>query len=911
MNGSYGRERLELFDALMKKGSDVINGRPWMLDPKSLRFKHGESIAELKVPYHMGADDEDCIEKAIFSLIAFVIKRFEHVRSEVIKDGSGGATPGHLSLPALKDKTYRTDIFITNSLEQRLASEILSTTLYMDTSILSAWLISDGYGRKFIKWAADLFEKTLQDEARCGGTEKTSYLALLAALNTIKKKKDDSKSLRVKGLSYEKMDLLIGLTLFTVFKGAVKDLFERLKDSGVSYYNPATELLLLSSIIPRSFVSIPDNIMSNATNPYGISSESYELLAPYAPSLEERSFDTEALVEKTAKKVRGDTTLLEALKEQYDIARFREETMKYLNEFDHPGIPAHDTLYELYNEDRLIRNFLADPKATASLAESLEDVKEKFPKDAQRHEAVSAFVRFLGSFKKSVLGGLLKSNRKEVENLLPLIEGYYASAVDEHIDRFEAGMRSALIDRRGEFKQNMILEEYNRGRLYRISTDDRPLIKTLAVEAEGQLFIDMKDFTRKTLKVKEIAMAEFMKEHFYKPILQAAARYGVGSGVAEDERGIRLTNLPGDAAIFSGGVTNLVALAKDIQLVIRRYREQLLKRLPPGRDSDLLEEVHRRFDARKDDLKRKRAELHLALDRNVPGVETRLVALGEEEHRLENTYREELQNAIKGELEAGLYISYGAKAEVMLIEPRAEFSEPFKVAIGEKINEAARGTFRNSMVRAKFEVVLENERQKRRQKGLKYPFDIYIGRIYSIKMPPELESTFEKLIASRKQSSAQAMAKIMSNEFLSDLKMMISGEAFSELRLITATTDIYNKGEAISLEALEAYMRETRGTKTFFRKTVAVKDIDGSLRESFYFPCDELDLWFGTETVKGHEKIELFCKSGEIIFKGFETTTPIEVYEIINPEGEFFKLLVKNHFKSWLAEFKEEPKVIS
>lgn len=910
MNGCYGRERLDLLDALIKKRFDVINGKPWMLDPGSLRFKHGESIAELKVPYHMGADDEACVGNAVFSLIALIIKRFEPVTVEGIKDTSG-APPFHLSLPLLKEKTYRTDIFITDSLEQKLASEILSTSLHMDSSILSAWLVSEGYGRKFIKWAGDLFEKTLKDEARYGGEEKTSYLALLAAVNTIKKKKEEGKSLRVKGLSYEKVDLLVGLTLFTVFRGAVKDLFERLKASGASYYNPAAELLLLSSVVPKSFISIPANLLFAATNPYGISAESFSRLAPFAPGLDENTSQTKELVERAAKKVRADSAVLEALKQQYDINRFRQETMKYLNEFDHPGIPAHDTLYELYNEDRLIRNLLSDPKASASLMEALEDIKERFPKDVQRHDSVSSLIRFLGSFRKSRLGGLLKSTRKEVETLLPVIEGYYASVIDDHIEQFESGMRSALIDRRGEFKQNMLVEEYNRGRLYRFSTDDRPLIKTLSVEAEGQLFIDMKDFTRKTLKVKEIAMAEFMKEYFYKPILQAASRYGVGTGVVQDERGIRLTNLPGDAAIFSGGVTNLVALAKDIQLIIRRYREQLLKRLPAAQDAEILEEVHKRFDARKDDLKRKRAELHLALDRNLPGVETRLVALGEEEHRLENTYREELQNAIKGELEAGLYISYGAKAENMIVEPRVEFSEPFKVAIGEKINEAARGTFRNSMVRAKFEVVLESERQKRRQKGLKYPFDIYIDRIYSIKMPPELESTFERLIASRKPSSAQAMAKIMSNEFLSDLKMMISGEPFSALRLITATTDIYNKGEAISSQALEAYMRETRGTKTFFRKTVGVAELDLSIRDAFFFPADALDLWFGAETVKGHDRIELFCKSGEIIFKGFETTTPIEVYEIINPEGDFFKLLVKHHFREWLAEVKDQETVMT
>jgi hypothetical protein len=899
MSGCYSRERLDIHDALLKKRIDVMSGKHWTLDPRSLRFKHGESIAELKVPYHMGADDEACISNAILALLTLLLRRFEPANPEM--KGGTGSQPLILNMPPLKEKSYRTDIFITDSLEKKIATDILASTPYMDSSILAAWLVSEGYGKKFMNWVTDLFEKTLKDEAKFGGEEKTSYLALLAVINTIRKKKDGMKSMRIKGLSYDRIDLLVGMTLFFSFKGAIKDLFERLKEANASYYNHATEVQILSAIVPRSFVSIPSNILSGTANPYRINAESFEILESAAGGVEENASLTE-LANSAARKIRGDSAALEALKEQYDVVRFREEALKYLSEFDMQGIEAHEMLYELYNEDKLIRNLLSDSKSSGGLVEAFEEVKTKFARDSQRVEAASSIIKFLGSFRKSVLGGLLKSSKKEAETLLPVIEGYYACLLDDHIDRFTSGMRGALIDRRGEFKQNMILEEYNRGRLYRFSTDERPLIKTLSVEEEGQLFIDMKDFTRKTLKVKEIAMAEFMKEHFYKPILLAASRYGVGTGVAEDEKGIRLTNLPGDAAIFSGGVAHLVSLAKDIQQIIRRYREQLLKRLPPAPDSEILEEVHKRFEARKDDLKRKRAELHLALDKNVPGVETRLVALGEEEHRLENTYRDELQNAIKGELEAGLYISYGAKAETMLIESRAEFSEPVKVAISEKINEAARGTFRNSMVRAKFEVILESEKQKKKSKGLRYPFDIYIDRIYSIKMPPELESTFEKLIASRRPSSAQAMARIMSNEFLSDLKMMISGEPFSALRLITATTDIYNRGEAISSQALDAYIKETKGTKTFFHKTVAASDLDEGIREAFYFPSDTLDFWFGVETVKGHEKVEVFCKSGEIIFKGFETTTPIEVYEILNAEGDFCKLLVKYHFREWISE---------
>ncbi|MBI1912455.1 MAG: hypothetical protein HYS21_10715 [Deltaproteobacteria bacterium] len=896
----YSRGRIDLFNSLLKKRLDIFNGKVWTLEPKSLRFKHGESIAELKVPFHMGAEDEACIEKAILGLLSILIRRYEPSNAEGRKD----AQPLPVPIKSLKEKTFRTDIFISETLEKKLASEILSSTPYVDSSIIFSWF-TEGKGKAFIRWVSELVEKTIRDEAKHGGDERTSYLALLAVINTICKKKELIKGYRVRGLSYEKVDLVVGMVLFFAFKGALKDTLERLRDAKASCYNPSTETLLLSSVVPKSFISIQSNLLSVALNPYGINNEILEVISKYSPDFHDNLSDIGELAKETIDNIKGTSEALESIRQQYEIIRFREEAINYLAEFDFPGNESQEIIYEIYNEDRLIRNFLIDQKMTGKLIVGLEDIKEKFAKDSRRVEIISSFQRFLSSFKKSMLDGIFKSSRREAfEALVPIVDGYYACRLDDLAERYESLMRGYLIDRRDEFNQNMLIEEYNRGRLYRFSTDDRPVLKTLEIEEEGQLFIDMKDFTRKTLKVKEIAMAEFMREYFYKPILRAASQYSAGTGVGADERGIRLTNLPGDAAIFSGGVTYLVMLAKNIQQIIQRYREQLLMKLPPQNNEMFLEEVHKRFEERKEDLKKKRAALNKMLERNEHGVESKLVALGEEEHRLENTYRDELEAAIKGELEAGLYISYGSKAETMVIESRGEFSGLAKVSIGEKINEAARGTFRNSMVRAKLEVLLENERQKKKQK-ITYPFDIYIDRIYSIKIPPELDSAFEKLISNRKPSNAKAMAQLMANEYYNDLKKIISGEAFSALRVISSTTDIYNKGQALSINALAAYIKENKGTKWFFEKAVDVAELDRSIQELFFFPQPRLEFYFGVEVVKNIEYIEAFCKSGEVIFKGFEAATPMIVYEMLSPEGEFFKLLLKHHMQDWITEAKK------
>ena len=45
-------------------------------------------------------------------------------------------------------------------------------------------------------------------------------------------------------------------------------------------------------------------------------------------------------------------------------------------EFDIPGTDVQTVLYDVLNEDRLIRNLLNDQKASQNLARALEDIKK-------------------------------------------------------------------------------------------------------------------------------------------------------------------------------------------------------------------------------------------------------------------------------------------------------------------------------------------------------------------------------------------------------------------------------------------------------------------------------------------------------------------------------------------------------
>jgi hypothetical protein len=172
-------------------------------------------------------------------------------------------------------------------------------------------------------------------------------------------------------------------------------------------------------------------------------------------------------------------------------------------------------------------------------------------------------------------------------------------------------------------------------------------------------------------------------------------------------------------------------------------------------------------------------------------------------------------------------------------------------------------------------------------------------------MPSELENAFEKLVASKKPASAVALAKLLASEFLNDLNKVIQAEPFSSLKLITASTDIYNKGQALSGDAFSAYIKETKGDKLFFKKIARVAELDTALQTAFFFPYDSLELWFSVESVKDATHVEMFYKSGEVVFKGFEAQAPAIVYEMINPDGDFYRAVIERHFNAWLAAEKE------
>ncbi|MEE9542160.1 MAG: hypothetical protein V3V95_00060, partial [Thermodesulfobacteriota bacterium] len=571
-----------------------------------------------------------------------------------------------------------------------------------------------------------------------------------------------------------------------------------------------------------------------------------------------------------------------------------------LMQYDLPGTKGHELFYDLYREDRQTQ--LRDPKTLDTLSSLLSELSIKYAKDQERVEKFSSFQALIDTLRRPKNIAKWAKSDEGIGIIKEKIKGFLAYKLDTHAGRFTRGSSEAMVNRREKFSGDLLLEEFNNGRLYRFSNDRRDILHGLTIEQEGQLIIDMKDFTKKTLKLKEIAMADFMKENFYEPILSAAKKYGVDKGLVDKESGISLNGLPGDAAIFSGNVAHLVSLAEDISKVIMEYRTKVKEKFLPKLDKHI-QTIHEKYLSEKKRVADEKEDL-----KELAGDDESLIILGEDVDELINDIsREELEAVITEEMDAGLFITFGVKAETMLLETKDGTTEtPVKVAIGEKINEASRGTSRSHAVMNKLAMLLDREKIKRNNKDLLNPFEVHIDNIYSIRITQELEDMLESDLDDRSSSEKSELINRILDEYINDLEKLRQDMPPSSLKVLNIGTQIYNKGHALSKEALNAFIKETTGRKFFFKKVLRADELDTAIQEKFFFPKKLLELWFGVEIKKGVEKVFIFSRTGELVFKGFESSPPTEVYEILDSNGAFYKALLAIHFKEWFDNAKTD-----
>ena len=950
----YASKRCTLFDLLAKDSKSFGKGLFWALRPSVLKYCRSEGAAGFKVPYHLGADDEAIIEGAVRSLALLIKKRFEGpaglagpggpagpagkagtsgvggvggvagVGGAQVSGGAGqGLDPlapsasydGEIDLEfahPLKEKSWKTDLLADGTIEKLAAIAALRSAPVVDGAVLSNWLGPDGYGRWFVHWFAILMDKALVREGTLGGSERTSFVALLAVIASVARHKALIKEIRVRGVSYEKLDLAVGLSLHAALGASLEGLLARLKAGNAAYHNVTTGLILSSALTPGPFISVHGGLLSTSHNPYNLAREAVDAFVSLGVSLDDKTpGGAGAFTGKIKQALKKNKVAIEAVSTKLKAATLRGLALEYLLEFDMPGYGVHPMLWEICEEERFADKLLTDEKGRGELAKGLAIIKKNYSREVKRVEAIGAiegFLASLGSSKRTWFGGGASGAPPE-----EAIEAFVALCFDSFVESSAAEARGRLTDSRGSLDEGLLIQEYSLGRLYRFSTDNREILTSLEAEEEGHLFFDMKDFTRRAAELKDLdrgrGLGEFLSRNLYAPLIEAASRYAPAPGsTGSGQAGVRLSSLQGEAAVFSGDVASLISLAGDIQKLSSLFGVELKRRSVPVEGALAVGEINKKYMGFREELRKKRAEVEKTLKGKE--AEVKLEALTLAVQRNESAYRAELEAAIiTGELETGVFVSYGTKAETLLTEGKPGFSTPVTVTVGGNISEAERGTFRNTSVKADLEMMLERDRGRRKTPALAYPFNVYVGKTYGLRLPPELDKVIEKLVTCKGRVDSKPFATLVANLWHEDMLRLSEGRSFSELKALTSTVDIYNRGTALSEQALMAYMRGASSTRFFFEKRVKTSALSKAVTGPFFFPIDEIVLWFGASFGGGggggEGSLDGFVMAGEVALRGKDPTV---VYEMLDPDGPFLTALKKHHIKDWLKEARANKK---
>ncbi len=545
-----------------------------------------------------------------------------------------------------------------------------------------------------------------------------------------------------------------------------------------------------------------------------------------------------------------------------------------------------------------------------------------------------------------------------------LVERFLLKRLDEFSRQHLLGALQRVRNRRKDLPIEQLAPLYQQGKLYRVATDDQPLIKLRAKKEQGQLFVDIKGYTRLTARAKELSMADFLRQEFYQPILEAAKKYRTGAMVSSDQP-VDLVNLLGDAVAFSGDIMTLIDLAGDIQKILRHYRLKLEQRaslsgreqleqatrrveqqrasimaeinrldkqlrevqqevfhrssMQPSRLAELLmnqmnnktkagkslppmlAQFRRQLEsiaAGKKVTDRKRQELvDLAcreLLARLRSIEQRRSELLQEDLNLEQALEEERNQWLGTELEAGLFISFGTAAE------RIEFSDDVwgdvQVAIGERINEAARGTARNGSVLRTVMNELEQARIEAANPKLEMPFRVYIRPMGELELDPYEKALWRRAIEKADHDAFESLLQRLRNHYKQKIEQRATEMGHLHF-------DIYNVGEAISAPALHAYSRQGQALRHVFPVRIGMKELHPEIRKRFFFDEPVMELIVSLPRAKTSGEFLLFRKAGQVVFRGFERNRPTGVYEIMRRSNPFVALVEKHHLMDWVGAF--------
>jgi hypothetical protein len=550
----------------------------WSLKRDSVRFCLGESNYEIRIPFIFGGGAEEVFEEATRELASLIKGRLE---PSMVYDNRGSIMVSVLDERVkLNQKGYRA----AGEFKSRLETEIAVSTIYsdplIDSGLIASWFSPSLHGRRFISELLRIYKKAIEEEMRLGTSERTSYLIHLAVSAILAEKKEIIKGIKIRGVSYEKLDRSISILYSNIIRAVVTEILSAFKGKRLSHDFKEMEYLLLSTTTPFSVLNIKSAILGNDLNPYNLTPKIAASLEGVYNQAARKAHSIVDVTSGMVDQIMQDKKLTELIIEFHNIGSFRDDILDYLVSYDNQKEGIHILFSEIAQDDKLLRALWEDSKIASQVETGLADLVDRYRRDEGR---VNKIKKISTNFKTHRRWGLIRlfSVGKDtlVFQISEIVKRYIVYRMDFGYDSYFAASRRLLENRKRQIPLKELIREYEGGRLYRFSGDHKVfLIKTEEIR-EGHLFVDLKGFTKRTKRSGSHVMADFLRNEFYVPILAAAKRYHLKIG-REPSLGIELNNLLGDAISFSGNVVALVELAKEIQIITAEYKRELVRNNP-------------------------------------------------------------------------------------------------------------------------------------------------------------------------------------------------------------------------------------------------------------------------------------------------------------------------------------------
>jgi hypothetical protein len=839
------RRRLEIHAAARARPAEFLR-----LDPASLRFRLGTSLADFAIPVQVAADAAAIVTGAAAEVALLLATRHRRLVPADELDRLY-LREDYASLPRAEDVLGPSG----GGADLRAAAQ-LGTAAHpaLAGGITCAWMGPGGKGRSLTALWIEVVRRALAEMAATRDGEPTPLVAV-AALHGALLAAGEAVRQALPGPPADRhLRAAAGTALWVAARTGLSRAW---RDAGRPPQDPLWPRLE-AALSPVALLGGRAQVMAGGSTLYGLElsagiPRADEMLARLAQGM-----DSEAVTADLDHALAADDDGSRRAEVQVALARLREAlagAVAAAEAAGHGGAGAE--LRPLLAAPGGLAAALGDEAGRKALGRHIAEAEQALPSGEARGQLERAG-RALKALKPKEPAAAFGLKRAEARREYAAVAA--ALLCDAALERLALPLRRALLERTGAEAEGGADAEWEAGRLYRISARSAPILRAARAVPLGHLFADLKDFTRRTALLGQAAMAELLRREFYLPILTAAKEHFGGMQHLADRGGVSVNNLLGDAISLSGDIEALVALAAEIRRLTAAYGRRLEREVSREATARQMAAIEEGFRAGLSGAAREAAEARAALGRAAPGTPAhgeataRAARAAAAEARLV-AERDRAVARARGEgLEAGVFISHGPAPLVITIED--EVFGHNRVAIADKINESARGTARAAAARAAADAGLAAERAARQNPRLEHAWSVFVGQPLTLSVPPEAEAVALEAARAGDLAAAMRAVAVPVREALAQAARGAAAER----------GDIYNGGAALSGEALEAFLAAVGRARAVRRVEVAPPAIPEELRRRWFFGT-------GPETLVAcfhpdGRLAELFRYVGKAAFKG-------------------------------------------